>query len=54
MMIFGSRVRREALEFSDLDVILISPAFEKIPFIECASRVLEDGWALSYYTPREF
>jgi predicted nucleotidyltransferase len=56
---FGSRARGDAITTSDLDVILVSPAFADIPFLKRPVVVLE---ALGYpgaldllcYTPEEF
>jgi predicted nucleotidyltransferase len=44
-MIFGSRTRGDALSTSDLDVILVSPTFRSIPFLQRAVVALE---ALEY------
>lgn len=62
VVIFGSRVRGDAMKHSDLDVILVSSDFEGIPFPDRASRILEsyDHWQAPYslevfcYTPEEF
>lgn len=56
---FGSRARGEALEDSDLDLILVSPRFASMRFIERPVRVLETldypgGLELLCYTPEEF
>jgi predicted nucleotidyltransferase len=58
-VIFGSRVRGDALSTSDLDVILVSPTFGRIPFLKRAVAVLETldypaGLELLCYTPEEF
>jgi hypothetical protein len=58
-VVFGSRARGDALSTSDLDVILVTPAFRSIPFLRRTVAVLE---ALDYparlsplcYTPEEF
>ena len=34
VIVFGSRIRGEADEYSDLDVVVISEAFAQIPFLE--------------------
>jgi predicted nucleotidyltransferase len=59
VVIFGSRARGEALSTSDLDVILVSPRFATMRFLDRPVRALE---ALGYpggieflcYTPEEF
>ena len=58
-VIFGSRARGDALSTSDLDVILVSPTFQSIPFLKRAVAVLEaldypGGLELLCYTPEEF
>lgn len=40
IIFFGSRVRGGAQEDSDLDIILISSSFEKVPFVKRMSLVL--------------
>ncbi|HEY8449628.1 MAG TPA: nucleotidyltransferase domain-containing protein, partial [Bacillota bacterium] len=58
-ILFGSRARGDALISSDYDLILVSPAFARMPFAERAARVLE-FWTLEAplealcYTPEEF
>jgi hypothetical protein len=52
VLAFGSRARGEALETSDLDLIVVSPLFENIPFLERPYRVLLElgipgGWSSS-------
>jgi hypothetical protein len=56
---FGSRVRGDALSTSDLDLVLVSPQFEAVPFLRRAATVLElldypGGLELLCYTPGEF
>jgi predicted nucleotidyltransferase len=56
---FGSRVRGDALSTSDLDLILISPWFASVAFLERPVAVLElldypGGLELLCYTPEEF
>lgn len=56
---FGSRVRGDSLETSDLDVVLVSEAFEGVFFTDRIARALEvvgvtDPIDLLRYTPREF
>ena len=56
---FGSRARGDALSTSDLDLILVSPSFEAVPFLRRPVVVLEaldspPGLELLCYTPEEF
>jgi predicted nucleotidyltransferase len=59
VVIFGSCARGDALSTSDLDVILVSPRFRSMRFLDRPVRALE---ALGYpggieflcYTPEEF
>jgi len=56
---FGSRVRGDALSTSDLDLILVSPWFDSVPFLRRAATILEvldypGGLELLCYTPEEF
>lgn len=59
VLLFGSHARDEALADSDLDLVIVSKAFEGVPFLERAARVIE-GVGLEVpadllcYTPREF
>jgi len=58
-IVFGSRARGEALSTSDLDLILVSPRFASVPFLQRPVRVLETldypgGLELLCYTPEEF
>lgn len=57
--LFGSRVRGDALAESDLDVVVVSTAFEGVPWPDRASRVLLAARAAAplevlCYTPEEF
>jgi predicted nucleotidyltransferase len=56
---FGSRVRGDALSDSDLDLVLVSPWFASVRFLERAPAVLQlldypAGLELLCYTPEEF
>ena len=58
-IVFGSRARGDALSRSDLDLILVSPRFASLPFLERPVHVLEalgypGGLELLCYTPEEF
>lgn len=58
-IVFGSRARGDALTTSDLDVILVSPRFAALPFLERPVAVLAaldypGGLDLLCYTPEEF
>lgn len=57
--LFGSRVRGDALEESDLDVVLVAESFGAIPWVERMAAVLRaskpDRWMEFFcYTPAEF
>lgn len=57
--LFGSRVRGDALEESDLDIVVVSEAFQEVPWPNRASRVLLATRAAApleilCYTPAEF
>lgn len=57
--LFGSRVRGDALEHSDLDVVLVSRQFQEIDWVDRAAAVLKrahiDCWIeFLCYTPDEF
>ena len=59
VILFGSRARGEALSTSDLDLILVSPRFASVPFLERPVKILESlgypgGLELLCYTPEEF
>lgn len=56
---FGSRARGDAISTSDLDLILVSPAFAAVRFLQRPVQVLEilgypGGLELLCYTPEEF
>jgi predicted nucleotidyltransferase len=58
-LVFGSRARGDALSTSDLDLILVSPRFASVPFLERPVQVLEmlgfpGGLELLCYTPDKF
>jgi predicted nucleotidyltransferase len=59
MLLFGSRARGEELLSSDVDVLIISKKFIKIPFKQRPDEFLE-AWKLPLdleiicYTPEEF
>lgn len=59
ILLFGSRARGDYLEDGDVDLIVVSKSFEKVPFIERASKILP-LWKSRYdlealcYTPEEF
>jgi predicted nucleotidyltransferase len=58
VLAFGSRARGDALDDSDLDLIVVSRHFEGVPFLERITRVLVDldvpfGIDLLCYTPEE-
>lgn len=59
VLIFGSRARGDALEHSDLDLILVSGDFEGVPWLDRPIRVHEAcdirfGIELLCYTPEEY
>lgn len=59
VILFGSRVRGEALTHSDLDVLIVSAAFEGVAWLDRSPRVVADcdirlGVELLCYTPAEF
>lgn len=58
VVVFGSRVRGEALDHSDLDALIVAEAFRDVPWLERAPRVVLDcdirfGVELLCYTPEE-
>lgn len=59
VLVFGSRARGDALEHSDLDLIVVSEAFAGVPWLERSVRVLDAVWIpfgveLLCYTPEEY
>lgn len=57
--LFGSRVRGDALEDSDLDVLVVAESFSSIPWVERMAAVLRAakpcrGLEILCYTPAEF
>jgi hypothetical protein len=57
--IFGSRVRGDAMMESDLDVVVVAPCFEGVPWPERGARVLLEAGITTpveplCYTPAEF
>jgi hypothetical protein len=59
VLVFGSRARGEALEDSDLDLLVVSEAFRGVPFLTRSSLLLDDlnlpfAVDLLCYTPEEF
>lgn len=59
VLAFGSRARGDALEDSDLDLIVVSGRFEGVPFLERMSRLMTEldvPFAVDVlcYTPEEF
>lgn len=58
VLVFGSRARGDALEESDLDLIVVSRRFRGVHFLERISRVMTDldipfAVDLLCYTPEE-
>jgi hypothetical protein len=59
VLVFGSRARGEALRNSDLDVLIVSSAFEGVRWLDRQGRVYEDcavrlDVELLCYTPEEY
>jgi len=64
IVLFGSRARGDALKESDIDLIVVSRAFEGMSFTDRATHVLKILWRegalppvdvdLLCYTPEEF
>ncbi len=59
VVVFGSRVRGEALAESDLDLLVVSARFRGVPFLERAATLLADldlpfATDTLCYTPEEF
>jgi len=59
IILFGSRVRGKPGRWSDFDLIIVSPKFRKLDFIQRGAKMY-DYWNLDYpvdflcYTPEEF
>lgn len=59
MIFFGSRISGKAAKGSDIDLLIVSPKFRGLDFIERGSKMY-DYWNLKYpvdflcYTPEEF
>jgi predicted nucleotidyltransferase len=56
---FGSRVRGEALKDSDLDLVIVSEAFQGMAWLDRPVRIVEDcnipfAVELLCYTPEEY
>ncbi|RDD52832.1 MAG: nucleotidyltransferase [Candidatus Korarchaeota archaeon NZ13-K] len=64
IILFGSRARGDALKESDIDLIVVSKAFEGVGFTDRATYILKILWRegalppvdvdLLCYTPEEF
>lgn len=59
VLVFGSRARGDALRQSDLDVLIVSPAFAGVRWLDRQPRVYEDcavrlDVELLCYTPEEY
>ncbi len=59
VLAFGSRARGDALEESDLDVIVVAEAFAGVPFLRRLERFFQDvdpagAMDVLCYTPEEF
>lgn len=59
VLLFGSRVRGDADEWSDLDVVVVSETFEAMRFIDGPSAVWRAldrpiGLEMLCYTPEQF
>jgi predicted nucleotidyltransferase len=59
VIVFGSRARGDAIEHSDLDVLVVAGAFRDVPWLERAPTVTLDcdirfGVELLCYTPDKF
>lgn len=59
VLVFGSRAQGHAFKHSDLDVLVVSPAFAGMKWLERAGRVYEDcdihlDVELLCYTPEEY
>ncbi len=59
LILFGSQVTGKATKDSDVDLIIVSPDFEKMGFLQRGASMY-DYWNLDYpvdflcYTPKEF
>lgn len=59
MIFFGSRASGKPHKWSDIDLIIVSPKFKNLDFIERGAKMY-DYWTLDYpvdficYTPEEF
>ncbi|MBU1627833.1 nucleotidyltransferase domain-containing protein [bacterium] len=59
MILFGSRIKGTPRRSSDIDVIIVSKKFSKIPFVNRMSEILQKikfpkHVDYIYYTPEEF
>lgn len=59
VLLFGSHARGDALEDSDVDLIVVAEAFRGVPFLARAERLLRElnpklAIDLLCYTPEEF
>ncbi len=59
VLVFGSRARGDALQESDLDVLVVADAFRDVPWLERAARVyrecdIRQPVELLCYTPEEY
>lgn len=59
VLVFGSRARGDALQDSDLDLLIVAEAFREIRWLDRPVRVVEDcdirfGVELLCYTPEEY
>lgn len=59
VIVFGSRVRGEALRDSDLDLLIVAEGFRGVPWLERPVRVMEEcdirfAVELLCYTPEEY
>lgn len=59
LILFGSRAKGRAKLYSDVDLVLVSPKFRNLDFVERGAKMY-DYWNLNYpvdflcYTPHEF
>ena len=59
VLVFGSRARGDALKHSDLDLLIVSEAFEEVRWLDRPVRVAEEcdirfGVEMLCYTPEEY